>query len=96
MNKVNNNTIVNGPIVINAKLNRIVYTITYDLNGGKANNPTTYTIEDNDKLLEDFEINGPTVTLTANEDNNVGSIKIIAEFEDNRLEKEVKITSLWV
>ena len=65
-------------------------------NGVEELCPCTYTIEDNDKLLEDFEINGPTVTLTANEDNNVGSIKIIAEFEDNRLEKEVKITSLWV
>lgn len=65
-------------------------------NGVEELCPCTYTIEDNDKLLEDFEINGPTVTLTANEDNNVGSIKIIAEFEDNRLEKEIKITSLWV
>ena len=39
------NTPVNGPLTLYAKWTLKVYTISYNLNGGSANNPTTYTIE---------------------------------------------------
>ena len=39
------NTPVNSPLTLYAKWTLNVYTISYNLNGGSANNPTTYTVE---------------------------------------------------
>lgn len=73
-----------------------IYQCVKITNGIEESIPCVFTVEDNNNLLEEFDINNSTITLTANEDNNVGSVKLIAEFEDKHLEKEIKITSLWM
>lgn len=55
-----------------------------------------FTVKDENNLLDSFDINNSAISLTANEDNNVGSIVLMADFEDKHLEKEIKITSLWM
>ena len=53
---VNNLTTIDGETVtLYAKWNVINYNITYELNGGNANNPATYNIE-----TESFTLNNPT------------------------------------
>ena len=44
------NTPITGDITINPQFEIITYDITYNLNGGNANNPTTYTVEDEIRL----------------------------------------------
>ena len=73
-----------------------IYQCIKNTNGIEELVPCTFTVEDNDKLLKEYEINNSTITISANEDNNIGTIKLIAEFEDKRLEKEIRITSLWM
>ena len=53
-NLVNSDTIITSGISIKAKFNKINYTITYNLDGGEANNVTTYTVED------EITLNNPT------------------------------------
>ena len=53
-NPVNENTPVTGPITITPKYDIIHYNINYTLDGGLADNPTTYTIED------EITLNNPT------------------------------------
>lgn len=73
-----------------------IYQCIKNTNGIEELVPCTFTVEDNDKLLKEYEINNSTITISANENNNIGTIKLIAEFEDKRLEKEIRITSLWM
>ena len=73
-----------------------IYQCIKNTNGIEELVPCTFTVEDNDKLLKEYEINNSTITISANENNNIGTIKLIAEFEDKRLEKEIGITSLWM
>lgn len=73
-----------------------IYQCIKNTNGIEELVPCTFTVEDNDELLKEYEINNSTITISANENNNIGTIKLIAEFEDKRLEKEIRITSLWM
>ena len=73
-----------------------IYQCIKNTNGIEELVPCTFTVEDNDELLKEYEINNSTITISANENNNIGTIKLIAEFEDKRLEKEIGITSLWM
>ena len=73
-----------------------IYQCIKNTNGIEELVPCTFTVEDNDKLLKEYEINNSTITISANENNNIGTIKLIAEFEDKHLEKEIRITSLWM
>lgn len=73
-----------------------IYQCIKNTNGMEELVPCTFTVEDNDKLLKEYEINNSTITISANENNDIGTIKLIAEFEDKRLEKEIRITSLWM
>ena len=50
-NEVNADTVITGPIEVIASYDLINYNITYNLNGGTANNPTVYTIESDDITL---------------------------------------------
>ena len=52
--EVTSETVITGPITIKAKYNVIEYNITYDYDGGSANNPSKYTIED------EITLNNPT------------------------------------
>lgn len=58
--------------------------------------PCTFTIEDNNKVLSSYDIKSSTIILTANEENIIGSVKIIANLTDIQLEKEIKVVSLWM
>ena len=73
-----------------------IYQCIKNTNGIEELVPCTFTVEDNNELLKEYEINNSTITISANENNNIGTIKLIAEFEDKRLEKEIRITSLWM
>ena len=73
-----------------------IYQCIKNTNGIEELVPCTFTVEDNNELLKEYEINNSTITISANENNNIGTIKLIAEFEDKRLEKEIGITSLWM
>lgn len=73
-----------------------IYQCIKNTNGIEELVPCTFTVEDSNELLKEYEINNSTITISANEDNNIGTIKLIAEFEDKRLEKEIRITSLWM
>ena len=73
-----------------------IYQCIKNTNGIEELVPCTFTVEDNNELLKEYEINNSTITISANEDNNIGTIRLIAEFEDKRLEKEIGITSLWM
>ena len=44
--KITENTVLTEDITYYARLEPIIYNITYNLNGGEATNPTTYTVED--------------------------------------------------
>lgn len=55
-----------------------------------------FSVEDNDKLLKNYDINSTSITITANTDNKVGTIKIICTINEVQYEKEVNITSLWM
>ena len=54
-NEVTEDTIITGPIEIVGIYDIIEYSITYDLDGGSATNPSTYNVESNDITL-----NNPT------------------------------------
>ena len=55
-----------------------------------------FSIEDNNNLLKEYNIQKNSLTITANSNNKVGSIKIIAKNDALYLEKEIKIVSLWM
>ena len=65
-NKVTKETIITGPIEIEAKYNVIKYDITYNLNGGKLStgktNPSKYTIENDAITLNNPSKDGYTFT----------------------------------
>ena len=92
-----------------------VYQCIKNTNGIEELVPCDFVIEDDNKVLKEFEVNNSTVTITANEDNNIGTIKIIAIINLNKdnenqeetqqenteesvitLEREIKVTSLWM
>lgn len=92
-----------------------VYQCIKNTNGIEELVPCDFVIEDDNKVLKEFEVNNSTVTITANEDNNIGTIKIIATINLNKdsenqeetqeenteenvitLEREIKVTSLWM
>ena len=57
---------------------------------------TTFEIEDNDKLLLDIEYGSANVILTANKNNNVGSVVLKTIYNNITYSKEIKIVSLWM
>lgn len=88
-----------------------VYQCIKNTNGIEELVSCDFIVEDNDKVLKEFEINNSTITITANEDNNIGTVKIIATINLNKdsenqeetqeeniitLEREIKVTSLWM
>lgn len=66
-------------------------------NGIEELEPCTFEIEDKDKVLESYDINNSTVSISANRENKIGNIKIIAKLTDDTIiEKIVRIVSLWM
>lgn len=59
------NTVITGDIILAANWNLVTYNITYNLNGGTASNPTTYTIESsaitlNNPIKDHYDFSGWT------------------------------------
>lgn len=73
-----------------------IYQMIKIVNGIEELVPCTFEIEDLEQVLMDYEINNSTISITANDKNEVGSIKIIATVDDINYEKEVKVVSLWM
>lgn len=98
-----------------------IYQCIKNTNGIEELIPCEFTIEDENKLLKEFEINNSTITITANEDNKIGTVKLVAKIDLNTkqeeptepdtqseeeteeveenvviLEREIKVTSLWM
>lgn len=102
---------INIEIVENSEIEEI-YTLTGDksikwgrtkiyqairiINGVSEPVEATFSIEDEDKLLKNYEINNTSITITANTNNKVGKIKIICDIGETQCEKEIDITSLWM
>lgn len=62
-NEVTEETIITGPISVEAKYKAVEYTISYDLNGGTVTgNPEKYTIESNNITLKNPSKTGYTFT----------------------------------
>lgn len=73
-----------------------VYQFIKITNGEEELVPCTFVVEDNNKLLKDYESNSSTIALTANSDNITGSVKLTVEFEDKLYTKNIRIISLWM
>ena len=74
-----------------------VYQCIRNINGVESLMPCTISIEDNDNLLDSYSISNSTVTITANNENIIGKIKIVVQLEDGQLlEKIVEVVSLWM
>lgn len=74
-----------------------VYQCIKITNGIEELVPCTFTIEDNDKALDNYNTYNSSIAITANGDNIIGNIKIIAKLENGQLlEKTVKVVSLWM
>ena len=89
-NKIDEHTKVTRPIEVNPKLTPIKYTITYDLNGGKATNPETYTIKDKITLKNPTKkgynfsgwtgSNGDTLQTEVTISNLTGNLSFVAHY----------------
>ena len=73
-----------------------VYNCIKIVNGLEEIIDCIFSIEDNNNLLKEYNIQKNSLTITANSNNKVGSIKIIAKNDALYLEKEIKIVSLWM
>lgn len=73
-----------------------VYQMVHIINGVSEPVEGTFSIEDKDKLIKNFEINKTSITITANMDNKIGEFKIICNVNDNEFEKIINVTSLWM
>lgn len=67
------------------------------INGVEEPSAATFVITDMDDVLESYEVNGSSVTMTANSENKTGSVTIECTFEDgSMITKTVNVTSLWM
>ena len=67
------------------------------INGVEEPSAATFVITDMDDVLESYEVNGSSVTITANSENKTGSVTIECTFEDGSIiTKTVNVTSLWM
>lgn len=73
-----------------------VYQAVHVVDGVSEPIEATFTIEDNDKLLKNYEISNSSVTITANTENKTGKIKINCTIDEQEFSKEINITSLWM
>ena len=67
------------------------------VNGVSEPAAASFEVTDKDELLSSYDINSSSVTITANNENKTGTIIISCTFENgDKVEKEIKITSLWM
>jgi hypothetical protein len=68
-----------------------------NVNGVAEPTVATFEVIDEHSLLASYEINNSSVTITANDDNKIGTIVVSCRFEDNSvMNKVISVTSLWM
>lgn len=68
-----------------------------NVNGVAEPTVATFTVIDEQSLLASYEINNSSVTITANDDNKIGTILVSCTFEDgSQVNKIISVTSLWM
>ena len=68
-----------------------------NINGVAEPTVATFTVTDEQSLLASYEINNSSVTITANDDNKIGTILVSCTFEDgSQVNKIISVTSLWM
>ena len=99
------NIIENAPDTINYNLTgdekikwgrTKVYQAIKVINGVSEPVKATFSIEDKNKVVKNYEINDTSITITANTDNKVGDFDIKCNINGQELVKKVSVTSLWM
>lgn len=99
------NIIENAPDTINYNLTgdekikwgrTKVYQAVKVINGVSEPVKATFSIEDKNKVIKNYEINDTSITITANTDNKVGDFDIKCNINGQELVKKVSVTSLWM
>lgn len=72
------------------------YEFYKSVNGVEELVNTTFEIEDNEELLLDVEYGSSSAILTANKNNNVGTVVLKTTYNNITYSKEIKIVSLWM
>lgn len=88
------NYLINGDLSIKwgrTKLYKVVKTV----NGEEQEITSTIEVEDENKLCS-YDIYNNTISITANSNNEIGTIKIKAVVDNIEITKEVNIVSLWM
>lgn len=88
------NYLISGDLSIKwgrTKLYKVVKTV----NGEEQEITSTIEVEDENKLCS-YDIYNNTISITANSNNEIGTIKIKAVVDDIEITKEVNIVSLWM
>ena len=73
-----------------------VYQAIKVINGVSEPIKATFSIEDKNKVIKNYEINDTSITITANTDNKVGDFDIKCNINGQELVKKVSVTSLWM
>lgn len=73
-----------------------VYQSIKVVNGVSEPVKATFSIEDKNKVVKNYEINDTSITITANTDNKVGDFDIKCNINGQELVKKVSVTSLWM
>lgn len=71
------------------------YEVVKTINGNKQETESSITIIDENNLCS-YDIYNNVVSITANSDNRTGTIKINAVIDEQEIEKEINIVSLWM
>lgn len=68
-----------------------------NVNGVAEPTVATFVVTDEQSLLASYEINNSSVTITANDDNKIGTVLVSCTFEDgSQVSKIISVTSLWM
>lgn len=68
-----------------------------NVNGVAEPTVATFAVTDEQSLLASYEINNSSVTITANDDNKIGTVLVSCTFEDgSQVNKIISVTSLWM
>lgn len=73
-----------------------IYQAIKNINGISEPIEATFSIEDKDKIIKNYEINATSITITANTDNIVGEFDIKCNIDGEEIVKTVNVVSLWM
>ena len=73
-----------------------VYQAVKVVNGISEPIKATFSIEDENKVVKNYEINDTSITITANTANRVGDFNIKCNIDGQDFVKTISVTSLWM